>query len=67
MLEIDLYRCKNQENRNYGKIYGRVHDKEPWDIDRLAEHIAVHGSPYTRDVIYAVLLKAATWCSRGSP
>ena len=59
MLEIDLYRCKNQENRNYGKIYGRVHNKEPWDIDRLAEHIAVHGSPYTRDVIYAVLLKAA--------
>ncbi|MBQ8097880.1 MAG: DNA-binding protein [Prevotella sp.] len=59
MLEIDFYKNKNQESRQFGKVYGRVHNKEPWEIDRLAEHIAVHGSPYTRDVIYAVLLKAA--------
>ncbi len=59
MLEIDFYKNKNQESRQYGKVYGRIHNRDPWEIDRLAEHIAVHGSPYTRDVIYAVLIKAA--------
>ena len=59
MLEIDFYKNKNQESRQYGKVYGRIHNRDPWEIDRLAEHIAMHGSPYTRDVIHAVLIKAA--------
>ncbi|MBO4811938.1 MAG: hypothetical protein J5552_10330 [Prevotella sp.] len=59
MLEIDFYKNKNQESRQFGKVYGRVHNKDPWEIDRLSTHISQHGSPYTRDVIFAVLIKAA--------
>jgi hypothetical protein len=59
MLRIDLYKNKNQESRQYGKVYGRVKNNEPMDIYGLAKHIAMHGSQYTRDVIQGVLLKAA--------
>ena len=59
MLKIDLYKNKNQEARNFGKVYGRVNNNEPIDIDGLAKHIALHGSPYTRDVIQGVLSRAA--------
>ena len=59
MLQIDLYKNKNQEARNFGKVYGRVDNKEPIDLNGLAKHIALHGSPYTRDVIAGVLTRAA--------
>ncbi len=59
MLRIDLYKNKNQESRQYGKVYGRVNNNEPIDIFALAKHISLHGSQYTRDVIQGVLLKAA--------
>ena len=59
MLQIDLYKNKNQEARNFGKVYGRVDNKEPIDLNGLAKHIALHGSPYTRDVISGVLTRAA--------
>ncbi len=59
MLQIDLYKNKNQESRQYGKVYGRVHNNEPIDIFALAKHISMHGSQYTRDVVQGVLLRAA--------
>ena len=59
MLKIDFYKNKNQEARNFGKVYGRVNNNEPIDINGLAKHISLHGSPYTRDVIQGVLTKAA--------
>ena len=59
MLKIDLYKNKNQEARNFGKVYGRVSNNEPIGIDGLSKHIALHGSPYTRDIIQGVLSRAA--------
>ncbi len=63
MLRIDLYKNKNQESRNFGKVYGRVNNLEPVGIQKLAEHIASHGSPFTVDTIYGVLI-AAVRCIR---
>ena len=59
MLKINLYKNKNQESRQFGKVYGRVENNEPIDIEGLSEHIAMHGSQFTKDVIYGVLIKAA--------
>ena len=59
MLRIDLYKNKNQEARNFGKVYGRVSNVEPIDIAQLSEHIASHGSPFTVDTISGVLIAAA--------
>ena len=59
MLRIDLYKNKNQEARNFGKVYGRVSNVEPIDIAALSKHIANHGSPFTVDTISGVLIAAA--------
>ena len=59
MLKIDLYKNKNQDSDNYGKVYGRAKNNRPIGIDELAEHIAEHGSVYTADVVHGVLKKIA--------
>ena len=58
-LKINLYKNKNQENRNYGKIYGRCENASPIGIRDLAAHISQHGSPYDRSTISGVLYAAA--------
>ena len=58
-LKINLYKNKNQENRNYGKIYGRCENQKPVGIAELAAHIAEHGSPYTRDIVQGVLISVS--------
>ena len=58
-LKINLYKNKNQENRNYGKVYGRCENQSPIGIRELAEHIKTHGSVYTIDVIAGVMIMAA--------
>ena len=63
MLRIDLYKNKNQESRQYGKVYGRVNNLEPVGIAELSQHIHAHGSPFTVDTIYGVLI-AASRCIR---
>ena len=67
MLKINLYKNKNQESRQFGKVYGRVENNEPIDIEGLSEHIAMHGSQYTKDVIYGVLIKAAACIKELAP
>ena len=42
----------------YGIIYQRVVITEILTTDEFAQHIAGHGSPYTRDVINGVLMAA---------
>ena len=58
-LKINLYKNKNSESDNYGKVYGRVEVSTPMSIAELAAHIAEHGSIVTEDVLVAVLKKAA--------
>ena len=40
------------------KVYANAQSTEVIDIQKLAKHIQVHGSPYTRDIIVGVLTKA---------
>lgn len=48
----------NSKNNGYGKFYQRVVITEILSTDEFAQHIASHGSPYTRDVINGVLMAA---------
>lgn len=48
----------NSKSSGYGKIYQRVVITEILTTDEFAQHIAGHGSPYTRDVINGVLMAA---------
>lgn len=48
----------NSKNNGYGKYYQRVVITEILSTDEFAQHIASHGSPYTRDVINGVLMAA---------
>ncbi|MCR4837247.1 MAG: hypothetical protein K5899_12850 [Bacteroidaceae bacterium] len=59
MIKLNFYKDKRQGNVNYGKVYARAKNNKPIDIDGLAKHIALHGSPYTKDVIVGVLSKIA--------
>lgn len=61
MLKINLYRNTMTTSKGYGMIYGRVeHDAKIMDIPELADHIAKHGSIYTKDVILGVMTKMAS-------
>ena len=55
MLKINLYKNKNQDSDNYGKIYGRCENAEPIDISGLAKHMAEHNSPYSKGLIKGIL------------
>ena len=59
MARIITRRWKSNvaSNKSFGKIYQRVVITEVLDTKDLAQHIASHGSPFTRDVIMAVLTK----------
>ena len=63
MIKLNLYKNKNSNSTNYGKIYGRVDTPKMLDIDDLAEHMAEHGTVYTIDIIAGVL-KGVARCIR---
>ena len=63
MIKLNLYKNKNSNSTNYGKIYGRVDTPKMLDIDDLAEHMAEHGTVYTIDVVAGVL-KGVARCIR---
>jgi len=60
MLKINLYPNKVQGNKNYGKIYGRVENLPPIDIDGLAQHMSEHNSPYSKGLIKGILQDMVT-------
>ena len=59
MLKINLYMNKDNTSRFFGKIYGRVENSKPIDIDGLAEHMAEHNTPYSKGVIKGILTDMA--------
>ena len=60
-LKINLYKNTNTTSKMYGLTYGRVeHGDKIMEIPDLADHIASHGSIYTKDVILGVLTKMAS-------
>ena len=63
MLKLNLYKNKNSNSANYGKIYARVDTPKMLTIDQLAEHMQEHGTIYTIDVVAGVL-KGIVRCIR---
>ena len=60
MIRLNLYKNKRANHANQGKIYGRAESNKMIGIKELAEHIAEHGTLYTKDVIQGVLGKIAS-------
>lgn len=52
------YKNNNMKSSAYGKTYARFVYTETLSIGAFSNHIAQHGSPYTRDIIQGVLMKA---------
>ena len=59
-LNINLYKNKNQESRQFGKVYGRVENSKPIGIDELAKHMSEHHTPYSKGVIKGILCDMAS-------
>ena len=55
---LGLRKSNPSEKNSEMKVYAYAQSTEVIDIQKLAKHIQVHGSPYTRDIIVGVLTKA---------
>ena len=53
----ERYQNQNSYSQAYGKWYARVRYVETLNTQKLASHIANHGSIYTPDVVFGVLEK----------
>ena len=56
-MGINLRKNKNATSSAYGKYYPEVDTKKTLSLRGFAQHMADHGSIYTRDVVEGVLLK----------
>jgi hypothetical protein len=63
MIELNVSQNKNQSSAGYGKWYPRVDYKETINIDKLAEHMAEHNTPFSKGTIAGVL-RDAVGCIR---
>lgn len=59
-LKINLYRNNNESSTKYGRVYGRVENLKPIDIDGLAHHMSEHNTPYSKGVIKGILTDMAS-------
>lgn len=57
VVELELVPNSNQKSDFYGQYYARIHYTEPLNLRGLCEHIASHGSPFTRDVVEGVVTR----------
>ena len=55
MIELNVYKNNDANSQNYGKAYARVDYKEMYDIDKLAEHMAEHNTPFSKGTIKGIL------------
>ena len=55
MIELNVYKNNDANSQNYGKAYCRVDYKEMYDIDKLAEHMAEHNTPFSKGTIKGIL------------
>ena len=54
-LKLNLYRNKMTTSKGYGMIYGRVENDKPMSIEKLAQHMHDHNSPYETGLIIGIL------------
>ena len=55
MLYINLYKNKNQNSAQCGRVYGRVKNADPIGVEELAKHMSDHNTPYSQGVIKGIL------------
>ena len=55
MLHYQLYQNKSKGTKGYGKWYGRAVINQTIGLDKLAEHMANHNTPYSKGAIQGVL------------
>ena len=55
MLKLDFYRDKRQGNVNYGKYYARAKNAQSIGLDKLAEHMTHHNSPFSEGTMVGIL------------
>ena len=55
---LGLRKSNPNEKNAEMKVFAYAQSTEVIDIQKLAKHIQMHGSPYTRDIIVGVLTKA---------
>ena len=55
ILQVNVRKDANTASRTYGMYFGEVEYKGLLSTRALAEHIASHGSVWTRDIVEGIL------------
>lgn len=55
MLHYKIYKNNNKKSQGYGKYYARTTVGETYDLNKLAEHMANHNTPFSKGAIQGVL------------
>jgi len=55
MLHYKVYQNKMVGSKNYGKWYAMATVNQTYDLEKLAEHMANHHTPYSKGAILGVL------------
>jgi len=50
-----LYKNNIRDSRTFGKVYGRVTPGETYTLDKLAQHMSEHNTPYSQGVIQGIM------------
>lgn len=58
MLELKLWKNNKQDDKDFGKYYARVAQKETMDVDALAKHMSEHNTPFSPGAIKGILTDA---------
>lgn len=60
MIRYKLYQDKRTNSSTKGLWYARAVNEETFDVEKLADHMAKHNSPYSSGVIKGVLTDMIT-------
>lgn len=55
MIRYKLYQNKSEGSTTYGRWYARAVYDETVGLEKLAEHMAAHNTPYSQGCIFGVL------------
>ena len=60
MLELRLWKNNKQDDKDFGKYYARVDQKETINVEALAKHMAEHNTPFSVGTIKGILTDAVS-------
>ena len=55
MIRYRIYKNNNKKSQYYGSYYARTSVSETIGLEKLAEHMAAHNTPYSKGCIHGVL------------